>query len=89
MSLDTPHPFSIIQSSSLSEFFQFYASVSGTPLASLTSLKFMVAFGSNQSPVARRYAGEDAWRRLKVVIPRLFREAARRDGGMEWRLLVN
>jgi hypothetical protein len=90
MSLDTTHPFSIVKNCSLSEFFQFYASVSGTPLSSLNSLKFIAAFGNNQTSVVRRYGGESAWKRLKVVMPTLFTDAVRedREGQMEWQVLV-
>jgi hypothetical protein len=91
MSLDTTHPFEIVEKSSSSEFFQFYSSVSGTPLSSLTSLEFQVAFGKRQSILIRRYGSEEGWKRLREVIPSLFDRAVRKDthGRMEWQVLVS
>jgi hypothetical protein len=91
MSLETTHPFNIVKNSSLAEFFLFYASVSGTPISKLTSLKFLAAFGKSQSFEVRRYGGENVWRRLKAVMPTLFKEAVRQDkeGEMEWQVLVS
>ncbi|KAE9372408.1 hypothetical protein N431DRAFT_439528, partial [Stipitochalara longipes BDJ] len=67
MSLERTHPFEIVKNSSLSEFFLFYSSVSGTPLSTLTSLEFQPAFGKRQSIEIRRYGGEEKWKRLKEV----------------------
>lgn len=91
MSLETTHPFEIAKNSSLSEFFQFYSSISGTPLSRLSSLTFLAAFGKSQSFEVRRYGGENVWRRFKAVMPTLFKEAVRKDkeGEMEWQVLVS
>jgi hypothetical protein len=91
MILDTTHSFEIVENSSLSEFFQFYSSVSAAPLSSLTSLEFQPAFGKRPSYEIRRYGGEDKWKRLKEVISSLFEKAVRKDGGgrTEWQVLVS
>jgi hypothetical protein len=91
MILDTTHSFEIVKNSSLSEFFQFYSSVSAAPLSSLTSLEFQPAFGKRPSYEIRRYGGEDKWKRLKEVISSLFEKAVRKDGGgrTEWQVLVS
>jgi len=91
MSLETTYSFEIVENSSLTQFFQFYASVSGTPLSSLTSLTFEPAFGNSQNLVVRRYGGEIAWQRLKAVMPTLLKRAVRMDkeGQMEWQVLVS
>jgi len=91
MSLETTYSFEIVENSSLPQFFQFYASVSGTPLSSLTSLTFEPAFGNSQNLVVRRYGGEIAWQRLKAVMPTLLKRAVRMDkeGQMEWQVLVS
>lgn len=91
MSLETTHPFEIVKNSSLSEFFQFYSSVSGTPLSSLTTLELQPAFGKRPSYEIRRYGGEDKWKRLKEVMLSLFDRAVRkdRDGRTEWQVLVS
>jgi hypothetical protein len=91
MILDTTHSFEIVENSSLSEFFQFYSSISAAPLSSLTSLEFQPAFGKRPSYKIRRYGGEDQWKRLKEVIPSLFEKAVRRDRGgrTEWLVLVS
>ncbi|KAN0110553.1 hypothetical protein V8E51_006940, partial [Hyaloscypha variabilis] len=91
MSLDTTHSFDTVKNSTLSEFFQFYSSVSGTPLSTLTSLEFQPAFGKRQSIEIRRYGGEDKWKTLKEVITTLFDRAVRKDkeGRMEWQVLIS
>jgi hypothetical protein len=91
MSLETAHAFEIVENSSLSEFFQFYSSVSGTPLSSLTTLELQPAFGKRPSYEIRRYGGEDKWKRAKEVILSLFDRAVRKDrnGRMEWQVLVS
>lgn len=91
MSLETTYSFEIVVNSSLTQFFQFYASVSGTPLSSLTSLTFEPAFGNSQKLVVRRYGGESAWQRLKAVMPTLLKRVVRMDkeGQMEWQVLVS
>jgi hypothetical protein len=91
MILDTTHSFEIVKNSSLSEFFQFYSSVSAAPLSSLTSLEFQPAFGKRPSYEIRRYGGEDKWKRLKEVISSQFEKAVRKDGGRrtEWQVLVS
>lgn len=91
MNLDTTHSFDVVKNSSSSEFFQFYSSVSGTPLSSLTSLEFQVAFGKRQSFEIRRYGSEDGWKRLREAILSLFHRAVRKDthGRMEWQVLVS
>ncbi|PMD14388.1 hypothetical protein NA56DRAFT_376603 [Hyaloscypha hepaticicola] len=91
MNLDTTHSFDVVKNSSSSEFFQFYASVSGTPLSSLTSLEFQVAFGKRQNTVIRRYGSEESWKRLQETILSLFQRAVRKDthGRIEWQVLVS
>jgi hypothetical protein len=91
MNLDTTHSFDVVKNSSSSEFFQFYASVSGTPLSSLTSLEFQVAFGKRQNTVVRRYGSEESWKRLQETILSLFQRAVRKDthGRIEWQVLVS
>lgn len=91
MSLETTHSFEIVKNSSLSEFFQFYSSVSGTPLSTLTSLELQPTFGKRSSHEIRRYGGENTWKRLGEVIQSQFDKAVRKDkeGRTEWLVLVS
>lgn len=88
MSIEDVHPFKVVMDSSLAEFFDFYSDVSGTPLIRLNSLTFHATF--DVPIVIRKAGGDSAWRRLKRVIPALFKEAVHedRDGATEWEVMV-
>lgn len=73
-------PFQHAQDSKLTEFFDFYSSVAGVPIARVTKLRFTVSFDKRQSfEVSRRHEdaanNERLWKMTKNTIFTIFTNA--------------